>query len=88
VISAPASSPWTPENCALAAQNLMLMAHALGLGSCWIGFAQNWLRTAEGRTVLDLPPDYQPVAPIIVGAPKQPSPAVARKHADIRWIGP
>jgi|SRR5579859_748570 len=87
VISAPAKSPWATENCALAAQNLMLTARAHGLGTCWIGFAQNWLRTAEGRAVLDLPPDYLPTAPIIVGHPRaQPAP-VARKPADIRWLG-
>jgi len=87
VISAPAKSPWATENCALAAQNLMLAAHAHGLGSCWIGFAQNWLRTAEGCAVLDLPPDYLPIAPIIVGHPRAQATPVARKPADIRWIG-
>ena len=87
VISAPAKSPWAPENCALAAQNLMLAARSQGLGTCWIGFAQNWLRTAEGRAVLDLPPDYAPVAPIIVGRPQTQPPPVPRKPADIRWIG-
>lgn len=87
VISAPAKSPWATENCALAAQNLMLTAHARGLGSCWIGFAQEWLRTSDGRAVLDLPPDYLPVAPIIVGHPRAQPARVPRKAADIRWIG-
>jgi nitroreductase len=40
VISA-AESSWAVEDCALAAQNLMLAAHAMGLGTCWIGFAQS-----------------------------------------------
>ena len=87
VISAPAKSPWATENCALAAQNLMLTAHAKGLGSCWIGFAQGWLRTSEGRAVLDLPPDYLPIAPIIVGYPVSQPATVTRKPADIRWVG-
>lgn len=40
VISSESRSRWAVENCALAAQNLMLCACAEGLGSCWIGLAQ------------------------------------------------
>ncbi len=55
IISATSTGPWMSEDVALAAQNLMLMATDLGLGTCWIGFAQGWLNTAEGREILDLP---------------------------------
>jgi len=47
------------EDCALAAENLMLAAHGVGLGSCWIGLAQGLLNTPDGNkdprhaTVLD-----------------------------------
>jgi nitroreductase len=87
LISARRSGPWMIEDCALAAQNLMLAACASGLGSCWIGFAQSWLQTAEGKTVLGLPSDCLPVAPIIVGRPRSAAPVVPRKEADIRWVG-
>ena len=40
---------WAVEDCALAAENLMLAAFASGLGTCWIGLAQAWLGTAEGK---------------------------------------
>lgn len=36
-------------------ENLMLAAYALGLGSCWIGFAQSWLDTDEGRAATGCP---------------------------------
>jgi nitroreductase len=87
LISANALGDWAVEDCSLAAANLMLAAHADGLGTCWIGFAQRWLRTPAGRASLDIPASHMPVAPIIVGHPKAPSPPVARKPADIRWIG-
>jgi len=87
VISAPQTSPWRVENCALAAENLMLAARGLGLGTCWIGFAQQWLHTPEGRSLLDLPPGHEPVAPIIIGRPQAQPPVVARKSPDIRWLG-
>lgn len=85
VISAPAG-PWVVEDCALAAENLMLAAHAAGLGTCWIGFAQGWLATPEGKSLLKLSVNETPVAPIIVGHPKSEAPAVTRKPARIDWI--
>jgi len=87
VISSARANPWATENCALAAENLMLAARGKGLGSCWIGFAQGWLRTAEGKAMLGIPDGYLPVAPIIVGHPKLSPPAVARKAPEIHWVG-
>jgi nitroreductase len=88
VISAPQTAHWVVEDCALAAENLMLAAYASGLGSCWIGLAQAWLGTAEGKAALQLGrDDVVPVAPIIVGYPKaQPAP-VPRREPIIHWIG-
>ena len=82
VISAVAESPWAVEDCSLAAENLMLAASAAGLGTCWIGFAQAWLGTPEGKAALKLSETCVPVAPIIVGHPKSPAPAVPRKIPD------
>jgi nitroreductase len=87
VISAVAESPWAVQDCSLAAENLMLAARAAGLGTCWIGFAQTWLGTPEGKAALNLPAAYVPVAPIIVGHPKSAPPPVPRKEPEIRWVG-
>lgn len=87
VISSVTESPWAIENCSLAAENLMLAGHAAGLGTCWIGFAQTWLATCEGKAVLQLPANYVPVAPIIVGHPKSVPVPVPRKGPEIHWIG-
>ena len=78
---------WAAEDCALAAQNLMLAAVARGVGSCWIGFAQGWLNTEAGRQALGLAADAQVVAPIILGYAKTPPPPVPRKAPIINWIG-
>lgn len=86
VICSRTDIPWAVEDCALAAQNLMLMARAAGLGTCWIGFAQGWLGTREGKAALGLPESYIPLAPIIVGHPKSAPAAVARKQPEIRRI--
>jgi nitroreductase len=86
VICSVAEIPWAVEDCALAAENLMLAARAAGLGTCWIGFAQAFLGTAEGKAALKLPAAYKPVAPIILGHPKAAPAPVPRKEPEIRWI--
>jgi len=87
VISAAAHGPWIVEDCALAAQNLMLSAFAEHSGTCWIGFAQTYLSTPKGKSVLGVPEQWVPVAPIIVGKPEVWPPSVPRKETEIRWLG-
>jgi nitroreductase len=87
VISAVAGGPWIVEDCALAAENLMLAAYAAGLGTCWIGFAQSFLNTPDGKKALGIPAAWVPVAPIIVGHAKVPPAPVPRKEPEIRWVG-
>lgn len=87
LISAIAEGPWIVEDCALAAENLMLAAHAAGLGTCWIGFAQSYLNTSAGKGLLGLPAACVPVAPIIVGHPKAVAPPVPRAVPMISWVG-
>ena len=87
LISSNTPGPWIVEDCSLAAENLMLAAYANGLGTCWIGFAQSFLNTTDGRGIVGLPDGCISIAPIIVGRPKvQPAP-VPRKEPQIRWIG-
>jgi nitroreductase len=87
VISALKDDAWSKEDAAVAAQNLMLTAYAGGLGTCWVGFAQRWLETKDGRKAIDVPEYYRPVAPIIVGHPKGSAAAVPRNMPTINWIG-
>ncbi len=55
VISGNNTGPWITEDCALAAENLVLAAFAEHLGTCWIGFAQSYLNTAKGKAALRIP---------------------------------
>lgn len=87
VISGNRPGPWIKEDCALAAENLMLAAFAEQLGTCWIGFAQSYLNTAEGKAALGIPDAWIPVAPIIVGRPRDPAAPVSRKNPEILWVG-
>lgn len=70
-------------DCWLAAENVMLAASALGLGSCCIGAAAGALNSAEMRFELGIPPTVTAVAPIIVGVPAQPAAPIERPEPDI-----
>lgn len=56
-------------DCSMAAQNLMLTAYSLGLGTCWVGFATPLINSKDFKIALDIPLTYHGVAPIIVGYP-------------------
>ena len=82
----PAANAWATIDCALAAQNMMPAAHAMGLGSCWIGLAQGWLATPEGKEALGLAADRVVIAPLIIGYPATETTHGARRLAQIAWI--
>ena len=57
----------TDWDCCRAGQNLMLSAHARGLGACWVGSPMAWLRSPAGAAEVGIPAGFEPVAPIVVG---------------------
>jgi nitroreductase len=87
IIAAPSKDKWSAEICAVAAQNLMLAATGHSLASCWIGLAQDWLNSPEGRKVVGLPDGDRVIAPIVVGYAAEKSPPVPRRRPAITWIG-
>ncbi len=74
VLADPAAGRWHLIDCAFAGQNLMLAAHALGLGSCWIGA----FREAAVRGTLGVPDRLKVAGLVTLGYPAEPSPAPPR----------
>lgn len=83
VICGKPMGPFVVSDCWLAAENLMLAAHANGLGSCVIGLAVTALNTPEWKKELGIAADMTVFAPIIVGIPTGPTSAVGRKEPEI-----
>jgi len=73
-------------NCCLAAENLMLAACDMGLGTCWIGFATELLNQPEMKKELGVPEEYTAVAPIIVGHPAGDVPEVPRNAPEVLFM--
>ncbi|MEM2386238.1 MAG: nitroreductase family protein [Candidatus Bathyarchaeia archaeon] len=55
------------QDTAAAIQNIHLAAHALGLGTCWVGA----FREEDARKILEIPEGVRPVAIIPVGYPAE-----------------
>lgn len=61
------------EDASLALENMMLAAHSLGLGSCWINREREIFDTDEGKALLSrwgLGDEYMGVGALAVGYPK------------------
>lgn len=76
------------ESCACAAQNMMLAAWSMGIGSCWIGFAKFLELNQAIMGKLGVPEGHHIAACIILGhAAHVPKPQIRKPMADIiRWI--
>ncbi len=70
-------------DCALCAENMMLAAWALGIGSCWIGSAALVQESPDLLTALKVPDDHQIVAPLVFGYPGPLSPKPVRREPRI-----
>lgn len=85
VICAKPLGPFVVADCWLAAENLMLAACALGLGTCCVGSAIPALNSPDIKSELGIPPDVDIVAPIIVGVASGPATEVPRKDPQILY---
>jgi nitroreductase len=87
VICRKTHGPFADADCWLAAQNFMLAATAMGLGTCCIGFAVPVLNQLDVKSELGIPETGAAVAPIIVGVPRSVPAPVPRKNPEIlAWV--
>jgi len=54
-------------DCAASIQNMILTAHSLGLGSCWVGA----FNETQVSSTMEIPPHLRPVAIIPLGYPAE-----------------
>jgi len=88
IIHAP-NKKFFQQDCACAAQNMMLTARSLDIGSCWIGFADIVLnKSAKISKKIGIPMAHNVMATIALGYPEKfPENALPRKDCEIDWVG-
>jgi nitroreductase len=70
------------QDCAAATQNLLLAAHGLGLGGCWVGVHPSEDAGQRLKLLFGLPSQLVPVAVVSLGWPGEELPARSRFNSD------
>jgi nitroreductase len=68
-------------DCGAATQNLLLAAHTMGLGACWVGLHPREERKRAFSKLLFLPSHVQPFALVALGYPDEQKKRPDRFHA-------
>jgi len=66
------------QDCSAAIENLLIAAHLLGLGACWLGVHPRGPRIDAIRHLLRIPTEIVPVSVIAVGYPDEEKEARTR----------
>jgi nitroreductase len=73
-------------DCSLCAENMMLAAHALGIGSCWIGSTEVAYDNKELMAGFRIPEGYSPVGTIVFGYPAERPEAHDKHTPNVTWV--
>jgi nitroreductase len=68
-------------DCSAAAENMLLAAHELGLGSVWVGIFPYENRIAGMRQLVDIPSEFIPLCVLPIGYPAEEKKPVKRFDA-------
>jgi nitroreductase len=60
-----------PVDCSAATQNMLLAAHALGIGACWVGIYPRQSRMTALKKIFGLPDKIIPFAIVAMGYPAE-----------------
>ena len=90
LVFVPADAPNGVQDASLVLENMMLAAHAQGLGSCWIHREREMFATEVGKELMQqwgLPEGLVGIGALSLGYPEgEPAPAKPRKEGYTRVI--
>ena len=70
------------QDCSAVTQNILLAAHAKGLGAVWLGVYPTESRVTDIKKLLNLPEHIIPISLISIGYPVEQKPRLDRYRAD------
>ena len=75
-------------DCAAAAENMLIAAQSLGIGSCWIGLGMPLGSDQNTLAELEVPEGYRLMMPLIFGYPVKDTQTVAARDEEVifKWI--
>jgi len=74
------------QDCSAATENILLAAHAKGLGAVWLGIFPDSERVHGMQALLNMPKDIRPVSLVAVGYPEsQPEPVDRYKQDRVHY---
>jgi nitroreductase len=80
------SGRYAQHSCPLACENMMLAAHSMGLGSCWVGFGSMVTDDLEVKRILDLAEGEMIFGPILLGYPVGYPERPPKKAPVVKWV--
>ncbi len=81
------TSHWHVYDGSLCASNIMLAAHAQGLGACWIGFAESFMNRSDVKARYGVPETYRQVGVLSLGFARGRLPEAERNPPRVFWRG-
>jgi hypothetical protein len=85
IVSGDQSSPYFQYDCAAAAENILIAAESLNIGSCWIGTFLPLFVSEKGeeyKNVLGIPEGYNPICSVALGYKAVEHAAVTSRNKD------
>jgi len=80
------SGRYAHHSCPLACENMMLAAHSIGIGSCWVGFGSMVTEDEEVKMILELKDDETIFGPLLLGYPEGYPERPQKKEPAVKWV--
>jgi nitroreductase len=76
------------NDCSAAAENMLIAARSLGIGSCWIGLGMSLGSDQNTMAELDVPEGYRLMVPLIFGYPAKDIEAPPPRDEEVifKWV--
>ena len=85
IITGPRENSWIETDAGIAAQNMMLYATSINLGSCFIGMTRFIQKDSQMLRELHITEDRKIVGAVICGYPKE-QPSVKEKYLKVEFL--